>query len=172
MQERKFENIFTDMPLNNGKVAICITTNGVVKKDGHAVMGAGIAKQAKDIFSGIDNKLGDYLLKYGNRCFNLGKYEVEDTDCYIFSFPTKQHYKDNADINLIENSCKQLLLMLDKFGINKVYIPYPGIGCGKLNKKDVEKILNKYFKEDNRVIVFEKGIEELAAFNKTLQVLD
>ena len=44
--------------------AMCVTTNGIVKADGHAVMGAGIAKQANDYFH-LSEKLGGYLKQYG-----------------------------------------------------------------------------------------------------------
>ena len=61
----------------NGE-AMCVTTNGIVKEDGHAVMGAGIAKQANQILH-LSEKLGSYLKQYGNRAFNLGQYQR----CYL-----------------------------------------------------------------------------------------
>jgi len=42
-------NIF-ELPQNPSE-AMCITTNGIVKKDGKAVMGAGIAKQANSFYN-------------------------------------------------------------------------------------------------------------------------
>lgn len=39
--------------------AVCITTNGIVKKNGCAVMGAGIAKEANMRFSGLARNLGN-----------------------------------------------------------------------------------------------------------------
>ena len=53
---------------------ICVTTNGEVRKDNKAVMGAGCAKFVRDNFEGVDLKLAVYLRQYGNRVFNLGKY--------------------------------------------------------------------------------------------------
>lgn len=40
---------------------LCITTNGYIKKNGCAVMGAGVAKQARDRFDGLDRLLGEKL---------------------------------------------------------------------------------------------------------------
>ena len=51
-----------------------MTTNGVVDKNGNAVMGNGIALQAKQLFH-CEGLLGKYLQQYGNRCFRLGKYQ-------------------------------------------------------------------------------------------------
>lgn len=46
--------------------AICVTTNGIVKKDGSAVMGKGIALSANRLFN-LSPLLGVYLRKFGNR---------------------------------------------------------------------------------------------------------
>ena len=42
--------------------AMCVTTNGIVKSNGHAVMGAGIAKTANETFQ-LSEKLGAYLME-------------------------------------------------------------------------------------------------------------
>lgn len=43
--------------------AICCTTNQVVKSNGRLVMGAGIARQFRDVYNGLD-------LEWGNRLSN------------------------------------------------------------------------------------------------------
>ena len=69
-----------------GKVdAICITTNGFIKRDGSCPMGRGIAKEALNRYPGIDKKLGSYLSQWGNRPFKL----IQDQGTWIVSFPTK-----------------------------------------------------------------------------------
>ena len=145
-------NIF-ELP-QNGE-AICVTTNGIVKADGHAVMGAGIAKQANQLFH-LSKRLGDYLTQYGNRAFNLGKYQR----CYlsgtvtftVFSLPTKHHWKEDSDITLICKSCEQLVEMCNKFGITKCYLTPPGCGHGNLNW---ERLVKPWISEilDDRFIV-------------------
>lgn len=118
--------------VQNGEV-ICITTNGDVKNDGCCVMGRGIARQFRDMFPGIDKKLGEYITKYGNRCFQLGKGTVNGKTFIIVSVPVKHHWNEMADVTLISKSCDQLMEMADKYGYSKVYLPAPGCGNGRLN---------------------------------------
>lgn len=139
----------------NGE-AMCITTNGIVKADGHAVMGAGIALQANKYFQ-LSEKLGKYINEYGNRAFNLGKYQR----CYlsgtvvftIFSLPTKHHFKEDSDISLICKSCEQLVEMCDKFGITRCYLTPPGCGCGKLNYEQLVKPWISMILDDRFIVV-------------------
>lgn len=98
--------------------AFCVTTNGVVKKDGKAVMGAG-----------IDERLAFLLNNYGNNVYHLGSYEHGK----ILSFPTKIHWRDNSDIDLIKRSCIQLEQLIDKHGYTHVILPRPGCSNGKLS---------------------------------------
>lgn len=135
--------------------AVCITTNGIVKSNGHAVMGAGIAKEANDIFH-LSEKLGFFLKQYGNRAFNLGKYQRNNEDISdiftVFSFPTKHHYKDKSDINLIIKSCNELMQMCTMFGISKIYLVPPGCGLGGLSyEKEVRPVISNIL--DDRFIV-------------------
>ena len=50
---------------------LCITTNGIVKKDGRLVMGAGIAKEARDrcVDINLDLYLGSLVTEHGNHVF-------------------------------------------------------------------------------------------------------
>ena len=146
-------NIF-ELP-KNGE-AMCVTTNGIVKADGHAVMGAGIAKQANQIFH-LSERLGSYLRQYGNRAFNLGQYQrlyLNDTATFtVFSLPTKHHWKEDSDITLICKSCEQLVEMCNKFGITKCYLTPPGCGCGNLNYEQLVKPWISQILDDRFIVV-------------------
>lgn len=144
-------NIF-DLP-QDGE-ALCITTNGIVKANGCAVMGAGIAKQADDIFH-ISPRLGTYLKKYGNRVFNMGKFinASQTKAIYVITFPTKHHFKDDSDITLICKSCEQLVEMCDKFGITKCYLTPPGCGCGHLSYENLVRPWISMILDDRFVVV-------------------
>jgi hypothetical protein len=62
-----FREIKGDMwALARNYAAVCVTTNGVVKKDGRAVMGAGVALQATKEYLGCDMVLGQKLKLFGN----------------------------------------------------------------------------------------------------------
>jgi hypothetical protein len=57
--------------------AICITTNGFVKKNREAVMGRGVAKQAASRWKGLAWSLGAILERSGNNVHMLTRREVE-----------------------------------------------------------------------------------------------
>lgn len=131
--------------------AVCITTNGIVDKNGNAVMGKGIALQAKNLFH-CEAKLGQYLKTYGNRCFNLGRYKRDNEIFTLISFPTKHHWKEKSDITLICKSAIELIAICDKFNITKCYLPLIGCGAGGLNwEVDVEPRLFNML--DDRFII-------------------
>jgi hypothetical protein len=135
--------------------AVCITTNGCVKKDGKAVMGKGIAYQACNLFPSIDEKLGSYIKEYGNRAFNLGLWSFNGKHIRVFSYPTKYHWKDHSDITLIYKSAEQLMEMADKFKPNKILMPPPGCGCGSLSWELVENWISLIL--DDRFVVYLGG---------------
>ncbi|MDC6267319.1 macro domain-containing protein [Lysinibacillus fusiformis] len=120
--------------------AICITTNGIIKKDGTAVMGAGVALEAKKRFKGIEVRLAKRLKEDGNRLCQLGISE----NGAIISFPTKHHFKDKSDINLIKDSSKQLMELIEEKGYSKVLITPMGCGNGGLQWDYVKKQHRKY----------------------------
>ena len=65
------------------KAVIVITTNGSVTKDGRAIFGHGVAKQASLRFPELAEKLGRLLAEQGNHVFDLGNgivsFPVEET---------------------------------------------------------------------------------------------
>lgn len=149
-------NIFW-LPQGNTE-AVAFTTNGIIRKDGRAVVGKGIAKEANELFH-IDQKLAQFLGQYGNRAFNLGRYRNNNgsnTVFTLFTFPTKHHWKDDSDITLICKSAEQLMQMCDKFRIAKCYIPPVGCGCGNLNWENTVKPWLSQILDDRFVAVFRK----------------
>lgn len=126
--------------LNNFDVA-CITTNGMVKKNGCAVMGAGVAKQINQIFPGTDKILGNAINKKGNVVLFILKLG----SCKIMSFPVKHNWWEEADLKLIEKSAKELIDYVDRKGFESILVPRPGCGNGKLYWKDVKKVLDSIF---------------------------
>lgn len=123
---------------------IAITTNGDVNRFGRAVMGRGVAIQARNKFPDIDKTLADCLNKYGNRVFVM-------EDIRIITFPVKHHWQEKASLELIHDSCVQLNRVLDKLDLSRLYLPKPGCGNGHLAWKDVEPVLDKVL--DDRVII-------------------
>lgn len=136
---------------------LVITTNGSLNNLGECVMGRGIALEAKKRFPDIAKKLGSYIQQHGNRCFNLGRYG----DYRLVSFPTKHHWNQPADPELIASSARQLVEMTDKFGWSVVYMPRPGCGYGRLSWEQVKLILKPIL--DGRFFVcrYEKEVKRL-----------
>lgn len=137
--------------------AICITTNGVVRSDGKAVMGAGIALAAAKKYPWLPDILGNCLTAFGNEVHFLtqDKYPctamqigignrpiciIDSTvrlNYDILSLPTKHNWRDNSDIVLIERSCKQLVQIADDRGWKSIVSVRPGCSNGGLNWYDV-----------------------------------
>lgn len=123
---------------------IGVTTNGDVRKDGAAVMGRGVALQAKQKFPGIEYEVGARIRKLGNHVQPLVKYR-------IMTFPVKHHWFSLADLGLINRSCGELMSRIHNRNIRRIYLPRPGCGNGKLDWHDVRDAIFDLL--DDRVIV-------------------
>lgn len=132
---------------------IIITTNGNVKTNGEAVMGKGIALQAKQRFPDLPKRLGKFLSEFNNTVHSFG------IDYRIISFPTKHNWQEKSDIKLIEESCQRLKALFDYtelgYFVKEIYMPRPGCANGQLSWGDVKPVLEKYL--DDRFIVVERG---------------
>jgi hypothetical protein len=132
---------------------VAIPTNGVVKANGRLVMGAGVAKQARDRFPGvsgynipsIDEYLGEKVKKGGNHVYlyDGGQHDTANSDFRCFSFPTKHHWRDPSDLDLIIQSWCELSQYACSMGI-EVYMPRPGCGLGGLPWEEVKAALVPY----------------------------
>lgn len=125
---------------------IVITTNGTVKANGEAVMGRGVALQAKTRFPDLPNIIGKYLSILGNIPIVYGG--------RLYTLPVKHNWYERADISLIEESCRRLVVMANLVPADKIYMVRPGCGNGGLDWENVKPILEKYL--DDRFIVVER----------------
>lgn len=147
---------------------VAVPTNGVVKADGRLVMGAGVAKQARDRFPGvqgygipsIDEYLGEKVSKHGNGVFlyDGGQHDTANSDFRCFSFPTKHHWRDPADLNLIVESWCSLAQFACSLGV-EVYMPRPGVGLGGLPWEEVKAALSKYPAKEIVVVDYAPGLK-------------
>ena len=126
---------------------ICITTNGMRNKHGEAIMGKGIALSFKNKYPNLPKILGEKLIN-GNQVYDLGVFDGKR----IFSFPTKYDWRNKSSLELIEESCKQLLKLTETC-TNKIYIPMPGCANGGLTIHQVAPILEKYFYNPKYIII-------------------
>ena len=137
----------------------CIPTNMQVGKAG-LVMGAGIAKQAKDKWPDVSYHFGYYITEAK---FHKGVFLLEPPPDvkllmateYIASFPTKNFWKMPSYLEIIEKSCLELVDLVNWANIWDVLLPEPGTGLGQLEWEDVKPVLEKYF--DDRFTVIHYG---------------
>ena len=115
--------------------SIVIPTNGSIKRNGAAVMGKGLALQARERFKGIDKILGGLLQSYGEIPFLL--------PYNLISFPTKWEWYEKADLKLIAASANILAGMISIYKLGLIYMPKIGCGNGGLLWEEVEPILEK-----------------------------
>lgn len=150
-----YYDIFTLSNNNPNENIVCVTTNGIIKKDGNAVMGAGIAKTADMRFQ-LAAKLANHLKSNGNVVADLGVYQYENSQFHIISFPTKNHWRDSSIPELIRQSAMQLVALANKNNFKHIFMTPPGCGCGGLNYKTDVKPLLEPILDDRFIIVLRK----------------
>ncbi len=143
-----------------------VTTNGDVNALNQAVMGRGCAREAKAKVPGIERHFARMLRAHGNRVMRLaethpdgtvtlGLFSKDRTGTVLASFPVKHHWKDEADPALIARSARQLVALADRFGYERVALPRPGSGNGRLSwGDDVRPIIAEVLDDRFTVVTF------------------
>lgn len=139
------------LPTDDMPTLRLITTNGQTRTDNAAVMGRGCARQARERLPALDHKLGALITQHGNRVMRLC---ALDDGSHLASFPVKYHWREPADLALIETSAHQLVDLADKFGYTRVYLPRPGMGAGRLDYDSaVRPVLERILTDERFAIV-------------------
>lgn len=129
---------------------IVVPTNGHVNSDGQAVMGMGIAYQCNKLIKGMSVALGKLIKRHGHHVFLFDRQKV-------ITFPTKHHWKEKANLELIKDSCLKLKSLMEMKPEIKVVMPKVGCGNGKLDWDHVapiiQEILGEKFSQDRFMIV-------------------
>jgi O-acetyl-ADP-ribose deacetylase (regulator of RNase III) len=116
--------------------AYCIPTNSTLNGRGRAVMGAGVAKDARDRFPGADSYLGLALAANGHCTQVIGEFvsfASKLMPVVLVSFPTKTDWWKPSTAELIAKSAVELMDLVDREGWERVLLPKPGCGKGGLN---------------------------------------
>ena len=138
---------------------VVITTNGFVKQNGEAVMGRGIALQAKKRFPAIPFLLGEKLQEYGNIPFIFTNFFAPDMP--LITMPVKPAYGPKgepgwlmkADPKLIRISAEVIAVYADDKKLKNIVMPRPGCGNGGLKWDQVKPLLEPIL--DDRFIVIQ-----------------
>jgi len=120
-----------------------VTTNGIIKRNGDLVMGAGIAKQAVQRFPRLPRILAQHVKARGNIPCLV-------PECKIISFPTKHNWRNPSDPNLIIQSARLAMDLLPKDCT--CAMSRPGCGNGSLKWEQVKPLIEDIL--DDRFIVY------------------
>ena len=133
-----------------GEGVIVITTNGYVTRDGRAVLGQGVARQAGERFPGLPRELGEKIRTGGNHVHKLTG--------GLVSFPVEDSPWALPDIRLIRRSAEELRGMADRNNWSLIVVPRPGCGGGGLDWNDVAPALEEFFDDRFHVITAVPGM--------------
>ena len=125
---------------------IVITTNGSLTRDGRAIFGRGVARQAALRFPELADELGKLLAVQGSHVFDLGN--------GVVTFPVEETPWSLPDLRIIARSARELRLLADHSGWQRIIVPRPGCGGGGLSWKEVKPLLESCF--DHRFLVIDK----------------
>lgn len=133
---------------------VVVTTNGITKANGHAVMGRGVALAAARKFPELPAWLGRELTLHGNHVYYFPQFR-------LFTFPTKYHWRDPSDMQLIARSCDELRTVVDRWSLvradadmEEIFLVRPGCASGGLNWDDVKPVIAPLL--DDRFVVVHK----------------
>jgi len=127
---------------------VVITTCGAVSKKGQGLLLRGCARQARERFPELSSTLGALIRQHGSQVFEIGE--------RLVSFPVEADPFQVADLNLIEQSCRQLVLLANEEQWQKIVVPRPGCGGGGLAWTEVRPILARHF-DERFIVIHQEG---------------
>lgn len=139
--------------------AVCVTTNGMVRRDGRAVMGRGIALTADQRF-GLARGLACKLNAQGNHAYDMGVRTDGKTGraMRVLTLPTKHDWRDKSDLALIERSLDEIVQLCDALRVSTCYLTCPGCANGGLDwETQVRPICERIL--DDRFVVADWGLK-------------
>jgi O-acetyl-ADP-ribose deacetylase (regulator of RNase III) len=110
------------------------------------VMGAGLALQFKrkfpKMFSEYHKMCNDKTLRKGTVGFWINPLKAQ----MVCLFPTKEHYREDSTVEIVEASLKALEADARRLNIDSIGMPLVGCGLGELDfNRDVRPLIEKVF---------------------------
>lgn len=121
----------------------CFTSNASITTRDRLVMGRGMALQVRNKFPDIDKMFAGAIgaqMAYG---LAFVRYEHGDRGYNFCAFQVKHHYSDQASMDLIKMSANMLSDVVERDGLTRVDLNFPGIGNGRLRASVVRPYLEK-----------------------------
>lgn len=120
--------------LHDQGFCIGVPTNGDCRRDGRAVMGAGVALAAANQFPNLPGLLGAKLRTSGNHAYYWPEFR-------LVTLPTKEAWTRPSTLGLIERTAREAVHLADHYQLTEIYCPRLGCGLGRLAWKDVASVL-------------------------------
>lgn len=130
--------------LHDQGFCIGVPTNGNCCRDGRAVMGAGVALAAAQLFPNLPILLGAKLRTSGNHAFYWHEFR-------LVTLPTKEAWTQPSTLGLIERTAREAVHLADHDRLTGIYCPRLGCGLGGFAWKDVASVLAGLW--DDRFII-------------------
>lgn len=135
-------------PRFDGSIRV-ITTNGTIGRFG-LVMGRGVAKIARDRNPKLPWRLAE-------RVQHEGLHVMWDRETNLVTFPVKWNYWEQADLDLIQVSCMELMSLARQNAAHDewehVYLPLAGAGNGHRSRDEVLPILERELADERFTLV-------------------
>lgn len=130
---------------------LMFTGNPIIKRNGELVMGAGAAKQVRDTYNGIAGMFGFIRSTISSNNVAFIDYLIsKDSSVTIGWFKVKDHWRQNAKLNIIERSVRELSKIAVENTDWTFHLNAPGIGNGQLTWEEVEPLVKQL--PDNVII--------------------
>jgi pimeloyl-ACP methyl ester carboxylesterase len=122
-----------------------VPTNGVTRNDGTAIMGAGIALQARNRYPDLEAQLGKLILDGGNHVYMLNH--------GVVAFPTKYHFMNPSDFTLVRQSARELLTLSYGYPDKVFILPRVATGLGGLDWRAVKTLIDSILLSRQFIVV-------------------
>ncbi|MGI8547353.1 MAG: hypothetical protein ACR2M1_08455 [Gemmatimonadaceae bacterium] len=137
---------------------LLVTTNAIVLESGALVMGAGVARDARDRFPGLDVALGAAIQAQGRVGQRYGLLVSPGwPEKRIGAFQTKVRPRERSTLDLVQYTTHALADWCARHPTVRVDLPFPGIGNGRLDPDDVRPVLESMLPETVHVWSREHG---------------
>ena len=131
---------------------VVVPTNTSIRKDGRAVMGAGLAKDAAERFPDLPQELATHINRWKERIY---------VNSSVICLPTKRDWRAPSKLDLIMQGCHELVEFVRLMTLLNYYRPIvlPKIGCGFGGldwERQVRPVVDCIL-EDNRFVFIDRS---------------